>query len=527
METFDGLLTHLRSLEKTDAETWAARNLRVIAELAQGDRILVLGALEERGVNGTIMQEIKAACKPQRQRSARPMLETAPARDRCTDLGNARRLVRQHGQDIRFCYAWNTWLAWDGKRWKRDDMGLVEQRAKATVATIYAEAAQLDGEARKELATWAMKSESRDRIRAMVDLARSEPGIPIQPDEFDMHPMLLNVLNGTIDLRTGELRSPRREDLITALAPVPYDPAATCPIFDRFIARIMANNDALQNFIQRVIGYCLTADVSEQMLAFAYGMGANGKSTLIKVLLAMLGKDYATQAAPELLLTGDRHPAELADLRGLRFVAAIEVEDGKRMAEGLVKQMTGGDVLKARFMRENFFSFEPTFKLLLAANHKPTIRGTDHAIWRRIRMIPFTVTIPDDEKDPHLSDKLRDELPGILAWAVRGCLAWQQNGLTPPAEVTAATQEYRDEMDVLARWLEERTLQQVGVETQAKYLHADYMVWCRDNNEFALNTTRFGRALAERPGIDKYKHPSSKVIFYTGIGLLTHDESGK
>lgn len=437
-----------------------------------------------------------------------------------TDLGNARRLVRLHGKDIRFCYAWNAWLAWDGKRWKRDDAGLVEQHAKATVATIYAEASDTqDEDERKKIAAWAMKSESRDRIRAMIDLARSEPRIPIQPDELDQHPMLLNVQNGTVDLRTGKLHRHRREDLITALAPVHHDPEATCPTFDAFIARIMDDKEALLSYVQRLIGYCLTADVSEQVLAFAYGSGANGKSTLIKVLLAMLGKDYATQAAPELLLIGDRHPTELADLRGLRFVAAIEVEDGRRMAEGLVKQMTGGDVLKARYMRENFFQFEPTFKLLLAANHKPTIRGTDHAIWRRIRMIPFTVTIPDEEKDLRLGDKLRDELPGILAWAVRGCLAWQKEGLTPPQEVTAATAEYRGEMDVLARYLEERTVRIEGAQTQAKALYADYLDWCKEQNERELNATRFGRSLAERDGIDKYRDPSSGRTYYMGLGL--------
>ena len=472
--------------------------------------------------NGTEpTQDFDAAAVVKAQSATAEELRTDEAARRRTDLGNARRLVRLHGENMRYCYAWNAWLVWDGKRWKRDDAGMVEQFAKEMVAAIYGEAA--DGatkEERKQTAAWAMRSESRDKIRAAVDLARSEPGIPIQPDELDQHPMLLNVLNGTIDLRTGTLRPHRREDLITALAPVHYDPEATCPTFDAFLGRIMDNKPTLLSYIQRLVGYCLTADVSEQILAFAHGGGANGKSTLIKVLLAMLGKDYATQAAPELLLVGDRHPTELADLRGLRFVACIEVEDGRRMAEGLVKQMTGGDVLKARYMRENFFQFEPTFKMLLAANHKPTIRGTDHAIWRRIRMIPFTVTIPDAEKDLHLGDKLRDELRGILAWAVRGCLAWQAEGLTPPQEVTAATAEYRGEMDVIGRYIEERIVLGDNIQTQAKALYADYVEWCKEQNEREVNATRFGRTLAER-GFDKVRDPSSGRTFYLGVGLVT------
>ena len=438
---------------------------------------------------------------------------------RCTDLGNARRLVQMHGQDMRYCYLWKAWIVWDGMRWARDNSGQVYRWAKHTVTRIYGEAQNALDEERKELAKWAIKSESRDRISAMIELAQSEPGIAIQPEDLDTDAMLLNATNGTLNLRTLELQPHRREDYITKLTPIFYDELAQAPTWDSFLWRIMAGNIELINFLQRTVGYALTGDVSEQCLFYLYGKGANGKSTFLTTILAMLSRDYATQAAPELLTAGDRHPTEIADLRGLRFVASTEIEDGRRMAEGLVKQMTGGDVLKARFMRADFFQFEPTHKLFLAANHKLIIRGTDHAMWRRIRLIPFTVTIPDAEKDLKLVEKLRAELPGILRWAVSGCADWLGQGLNPPAEVTGATAEYRNEMDVLGRYLEERLMYGEFLTTQAADLYADYCAWCKDNGEKELSQIRFGRDLVDR-GLNKATNPSNRRTYYQGVGLL-------
>ena len=443
-----------------------------------------------------------------------------PAYYHNTDLGNAQRLVAHHGADLHYCYPWSTWLTWTGQHWKRDDAGEAVRRAKDAVRSIYAEAAGAQSdERRRELAKWAMRSEARDRIAAMLDLARSERAVPVLPEALDRDPWLLNCQNGTIDLRTGELRAHGRADLLTKLAPVTYDPAAVCPLWESFLWRVMGGNHELIDYLRRTVGYALTGDVSEQVLLFLHGAGSNGKSTFLATLLAMMGKEYGTQAAPELLLDGSRHPTELADLHGKRFVSAIEVEDGRRLAEGLVKQMTGGDQLKARFMRADFFQFDPTFKLFLSANHKPVITGTDYAIWRRIRLIPFTVTIPDTEKDPRLAEKLRSELPGILAWAVRGCLAWQREGLHTPAAVTDATASYRAESDLLGAFLEACTVATEGAQVQAKELYAAYSAWCEASGEKPVNGTRFGRDLTAR-GLDKYQHPSTRRTFYMGLGLL-------
>src|SRR5215213_4388400 len=373
-----------------------------------------------------------------------------------TDYGNAERFVDEHGGSVCWCGPWRKFLVYDGRHWVRADTGEDERLLKSTVRGIYAEASEAeDSQERKAIADHAKRSESAKRINDALRLARSEPGIPILPHELDADPWLLNVLNGTVDLRTRELRPHDRRDLITKLAPVEYDPDAKAPNFEAFLARILPS-EALRRFVQRAIGYAATGVVSEEVLVILYGVGANGKSTLVNILMEALG-DYAMQAAPELLLAKrGSHPTELADLFGARFVASVEVDEGRRLAEGLVKQLTGRDPIKARRMREDFWEFEPTHTVFLATNHRPEVRGTDHAIWRRIRLVPFEETIPKDEQDKKLAEKLRGEMPGILAWIVQGCLAYQQDGLGEPDKVRAATLDYRSEMDVLAGFIEDR-----------------------------------------------------------------------
>jgi P4 family phage/plasmid primase-like protien len=341
-----------------------------------------------------------------------------------TDLGNAERLVARHGADLRYCHPWGKWLAWDGIRWVVDASGEVERRVIETVRGIYAEAEDAtDSTKRRNIAQHAMRSESHLRIEAMMALARSMPGIPVAPDDLDNDTWLLNAQNGAVSLKSAELRPHRREDLITKLAPVEYNGAADAPTWKAALERWLPF-EALRRFVQRLFGYALTGDVSEQVLPFLHGPGANGKTTMTNTALEMMG-DYGQQAAPDLLLAKrGSHPTELADLFGARLVASVEVEDGRRLAESLVKQLTGGDRIKARRMREDFWEFAPTHKVFLAANHKPVVRGTDHAIWRRIKLVPFDVVIPKGEQDSRLPKKLRAELPGILAWAVHGCLEW-------------------------------------------------------------------------------------------------------
>lgn len=437
-----------------------------------------------------------------------------------TDLGNARRLVALHGADVQYSYPRNSWLVWDGRRWKADDTGEAVRRAKATVAAMYAEAAEApDKDRRATLAAHAVKCESDSRIRAMLSLAQSEPRVAAEPNAFDGDPWLLNVMNGTLDLRTGDLRPHRREDLLTKLTPIEYDPHAKAPIWRAFLDRITAGNPYLIGFLQKAVGYALTGDVSEQALFFLHGAGANGKTTFLNAILETVG-DYGRQAAPDLLAAkyGIEHPTALADLRGCRFVASVEVEEGKRLAEVLVKQLTGGDRLKARHMREDFFEFSPTHKIFLAANHKPVIRGTDLAIWRRIRLVPFTVTIPEDEQDKALAAKLRAELPGILTWAVLGCLAWQEEGLKAPEAVRLATQQYREESDQVGLFLEECCVLDACAIVVARDLYAAYVKWSEENGERPRSQTNFGSRLRER-GLSSGRQGGGGKASWHGVAL--------
>src|SRR5215208_3158020 len=408
-----------------------------------------------------------------------------------TDYGNAERFVDEHGGSVCWCGPWRKFLVYDGRHWVRDDTGEVERLMKATVRGIYAEASEAeDSQERKAIADHAKRSESAKRINDALRLARSEPSIPILPRELDADPWLLNVLNGTVDLRTRELRQHDRKDLITKLAPVEYDPDAKASTFEAFMVRMLPS-EALRRFVQRVIGYAAAGVVSEEVLVILYGVGANGKSTLVNVVMEALG-DYAMQAAPELLLAKNgSHPTELADLFGARFVASVETDEGRRLAEGLVKQLTGRDPIKARRMREDFWQFDPTHTVFLATNHRPEVKGTDHAIWRRVKLVPFEVAIPESEQDKRLAEKLRGELPGILAWIVQGCLEYQREGLGEPDEVKAATQGYRSEMDVLAAFIEDRCVVHPKAHVGATPLYRAYKDWCEDAGESQLTQTKF------------------------------------
>ncbi len=417
-----------------------------------------------------------------------------------TDLGNAKRIVARHGHNLRYVKTWGCWLVWDGARWRRDDTGGVVRRAKDTVTNIYGEAAgQQDEGLRKELARHATRSESEPRISAMITLAESEPGIAITPDQLDAHPWLLNCTNGALDLRTGTLRAHRREDLITKSVAAAYDVEATCPTFARFVDRIFAENGEVIGFVQKAIGYSLTGDTREQALFVNYGGGSNGKTTLLRTVTDLLD-DYARWTPTEtfLMRRGQTIPNDIAALKGARFVASVEAEGGRRLAETLVKQLTGGDKIAARYLYSEFFEFIPAFKLWIAVNHKPVIRETTHALWRRIRLIPFTVEIPDHEQDKELPDKLRAEFAGILAWAVQGCLRWQREGLGPPATVRQATQEYRTEMDTLGAFLEARCVVEPGAEGPASELYTAYVEWAKANGEHIDSQKVFGTRLTER-----------------------------
>lgn len=437
-----------------------------------------------------------------------------------TELGNAERLVHHFGSECRYCHAWKTWMVWDGKRWAIDKIGQIRQVAKNVVRRIYLEAEEEpDDRKRQDIAKHAMNSESDKRIRSLLSLAQSE--LPINPDQLDVDPWLLTCLNGTIDLKTGHLLSHQRGHFISQLAPVHFDSANRCPQWQSFLDRIMNGNRHLIAFLQRAIGYSLTGDISEQCLFILYGSGANGKTTFLQTINAMLG-EYAMQTPTETLLVKRKGaiPNDVARLKGARFVTASEAESEQRFAESLIKQMTGGDTLSARFLHQEWFDFKSTHKIYLGTNHKPLIRGTDQAIWRRIKLVPFEVTIPENERDLMLAGKLKAELPGILAWAVQGCLEWQKNGLGTPDEVKSATEDYRNEMDILSEFLKDCCIENPSAEVQTKALYEAYCSWCEHNGERALAKRALGLKLKER-GFEAIKMGPCRCRGWKGISLRT------
>jgi len=445
----------------------------------------------------------------------------SPRRYPLTDYGNAERLVTLHGADIRYCHPWNKFLVWDSRRYRLDDTAEVIRRAKLTIRGLYGEAQGIaDEHERAALAKHAVRSEATAKLEAMIRSATSEEGIPILPDELDSDPWALNVRNGTLDLRTGELRPHRREDRLTKLAPTAYDAAATCPTWERFLERIMDGNPSLISFLQRAVGYSLTGLTIERVLLLLYGRGRNGKSTFLEIIGSLLGDYGARTPVATLLLKRDGGiPNDVARLKGARFVWTSETEQGRRLAEALVKELTGGDTMSARFMRGEWFDFKPEFQLWLATNHRPEIRGSDPAIWDRIRLVPFSVRIPDDEQDKRLGEKLRAELPGILVWAVRGCLDWQRNGLGTPQEVRDATDGYRKDMDVLGQFLGERCIRNQLAQVTAKALYGEYKRWAEEGGEPAITQTAFGIRLGERNLEGVSKKTKRDGVWWLGIGL--------
>jgi putative DNA primase/helicase len=454
-----------------------------------------------------------------------PSLDVRPVdaqEERFTDLGNARRLRRLVGRDLRYVSAWGEWLVWSGTHWQRDQTGEVERRAKHVVETLYLEAAtETDSDRRKALGKHALISESARSIRNMIALAQTEPGIAVPPDAFDRDPWLLNCLNGTLELRAGGLRPHDRTDLITRCVPVAYDPASAAPTFEAFLGRIFAERPALIGFVQRAVGYALTGDTREQVLFLCWGSGANGKTTLMQAVAAVLA-DYAATLAADTLLArkGDATMVmnDLSTLQGARFVVAVESDMGRRLAEALVKQVTGGEAIKVKRLFADVYSITPTFKLWIGTNHKPVIRGTDHAIWRRIRLIPFDVAIPEAEQDHGLIEKLHAESAGILRWAVEGCLAWQRDGLGTPEEVRRATADYRAQMDSLEDFLGERCLVEPEVSLAASELYEAYTDWAKRNGEPALSNKALSLHLRER-GFEPTRSKSERR--WLGLRLRT------
>ncbi len=448
-----------------------------------------------------------------------------------TELGNAQRLIREHGDKLRFDVERGLWLAWDNRRFAPDLTGASDRLAKGIARSFLLQAASCADETRrKALIQHGHRSEKAGAVHAALRLAATEPGVGVTSDELDVDPFALNCLNGTIDLRTGELRPHRQADLIRKLAPVEYHPDAPAPLWDSFLARIMDGNSEMISYLSRIAGLCLTADISVQELFIFWGSGANGKSVFLDTSLGLLG-EYAG-LAPDSLLTArsyGEHPTEIADLRGRRLVVASETEESARLRLSMIKRMTGDRTLKGRFMRQDFFEFPRTHKTILVTNNRPVVSEQTQAVWRRIRLVPFTVTIPESERDPALLDKLRAEWPGILAWAVRGCLDWQRSGMQPPHDVLAATEAFRGEQDLFGDFIAECLIRGAGWRISRHLVYHTYSTWAERTGEKPITRVALFERLRGLAGVSEHvwREPQSSTVVrgFTGIGRVADCET--
>ncbi len=458
------------------------------------------------------------------------------------DLGNARRLIKKHGTHIRYCHDAMCWYCWDGRRWAKDDTKEIIRKGITVVDDMVRQA---DGmrksaisnsddaalEAAKSFQRHAVSSGNHSRIVSMIAQAECDPAVSILTNRLDTSPWLLNCSNGTLDLQTGELRPHSQLNLISKLINVAYNPEAQCPIWEKFIADIFDHDAELIRFIHQACGYTLTGNTREQVFFILHGYGSNGKSTFLGTLRDVLC-DYQAKTTTDTFVEkhNSNNSNDVAALRGARMVSAIEVAAGKKMSESLVKELTGQDEVTARFLYKEFFTFAPIFKLWLACNHIPEIRGQDDGIWRRVRNIPFKIQFQDEDhptgpyKNRDLPDQLRTELEGILAWLVRGCADWNKYGLSMPAVVMKSTANLRKDMDPLDGFFSECCVTGKNVRSQAKDLYSAYVAWAEENGDRPLSQRWFGLRLSERSGFSNFRGAKG-VRCWKGIGLLDSDNS--
>jgi putative DNA primase/helicase len=416
-----------------------------------------------------------------------------------TDTDNALRFAKRCAERVIFTPGLG-WLAFDGKRWQRDGALRCVELAKDTARKISKESQYLsDGPARVSRQKFAQASLSKGSLDRMLDLAKDL--LLVEDSKLDADPLLLNTLNGTIDLRTGELESHDARDLLTKLTPIAADPNAKCPLFKKFIRWVVSDDEELAKYLRTCAGYSMTGSTTEQVFFFCYGKsGANGKSTFVNLIRDLLG-DYACHTPTETLLAkqfDNNIPADQARLAGVRMVTAVEANFNRNLDEAKLKSMTGGEPIVARFMRHDFFQFNPAFKLWLVANDMPRVRGTDTAFWRRVRVIPFEARIAGEEIDRDLPTKLREEFPGILAWAVRGCRQWQRDGkLMEPSAVRKASGRWLRAADHVKRFVEENLVMEPGNLLSSSILFSNYKTWCSRNGETPLNNKELNAKLRD------------------------------
>jgi putative DNA primase/helicase len=417
-------------------------------------------------------------------------------------------------EDARFVAAWGRWLFFvDGRVWRFDDTLLHMTRAREFLRDKADALADQDSRA-KEL-------RRADTVARIVGMARSNETQAAVVDQWDADPWLLGTPDGTLDLRTGTLRPALPEDYITkstAVAPAP--PGAVPELWLRTLRRITGDDAELLAYLQRFFGYSLTGLTREHCFPFGFGTGANGKTVTVNTASGVMG-DYACTIPTEVLMVSqnERHPTELARLRGVRLAIGSETEEGKRWAEARIKSLTGGEPIAARFMRQDFFEFMPTFKLFVVGNHRPSLRGVDEAMRRRLHLIPFTVTIPPAERDPDLPQKLRAEWPAILRWMVDGALLWQRDGLNPPDSVRAATDDYLSAEDAFSLWIEECAEPDPAAWESSGSLFASWKRWAEAAGEFSGGQKRFVQLLQER-GYEPHRQAGTGLRGFRGLRLI-------
>jgi putative DNA primase/helicase len=404
-----------------------------------------------------------------------------------TEDALARLFTQRYGEDLRYVAAWGRWLEWADTHWRSEPTLKVYDFARKIVREVASARAN---------PTQQAKIASAATVAAIERLARADRQHAAKVDIWDADPWSLNTPGGLVDLRAGKIAAHDRTDYNTKITTA--TPRGDCPGWLTFLAKVTGGDIELQAYLRRVMGYCLTGITSEHALFFLYGTGANGKSVLLNIWSTILN-DYAAVAPMDMFMAakGEQHPTDMAGLRGARLVTATETDQGRRWAESKLKALTGGDKITARFMRQDFFEFVPQFKLTVAGNHKPSIRNVDEAMRRRLRLIPFAVTIPSHLRDTKLTEKLLAERDGILAWAVEGCREWQRNGLRPPHAVSSATDEYFKGEDAVGRWLDEACeLSPNRTETIAT-LYAAWKSWAELNGEFFGSAKRFSDELSK------------------------------
>ncbi|ENB4264188.1 DNA primase [Bacillus cereus] len=441
------------------------------------------------------------------------VVEDKPKRKfKLTELGNAERIAYEYGHVIKFVNDIG-WFIWDGKRWRIDNKKEIERITAKVLRSLN------KSEDESEM-KWARMCERRNvRMNSIKDLM---PLVPGERQEFDKHKFLFNVENGVVDLKTGKLQQHDRELKLTKITNIVFDENAKCPEWLNFLDQIFLGDKTLIEYMQRLIGYSLTGDISEQIMMFLVGGGSNGKSTFINTIKDLMG-EYGRQAKSDTFIKKKESGAnnDIARLVGSRFVSAIESEEGEKLADSFVKQITGGEPVLARFLRQEFFEFIPEFKVFFTTNHKPIIGGLDEGIWRRVKLIPFNLSLPAHKRDKRLPEKLSLEMPGILNWAIEGCMKWQQDGLKEPKVVAEATGKYKDDMDILAPFLDEVCYvderENESIMIEAKELYNTYERWCFNSGERSLGNRSFYRML-ETKGFGKTKGTGNKT-FLTGITL--------